>query len=196
MTAPTAAPDAAILQTASSLAVLTTETYRSLQALPFGGGAAAVPLLRDFLASALVDTARARDALGDATRQAGGRVQRSPDPQYAPVVAQALPTLRVPGDVVSLALTLEDVLAQTLVRDAIDLGTPALRGLAGSLGAAAAARKALLLIMQALLSTGQAGLVVAPPDLTALPPGIGTVGFPDTRFPTDKASPPTEGSLG
>ena len=50
-----------------------------------------------------------------------GRVQTSPDPKYAPVVEQALPTVRGPGDVVGLALTLEDVLAQTLVRDVVDL---------------------------------------------------------------------------
>ena len=98
-----------------------------------------------------------------------------------------------PADVVGLALTLEDVLAQTLVADAAGLSTPALRATALRLGSAAAARKATLLIVNSLLSSGGAELVVAPPDLTALPASVGTVGFPDTRFPTAKASPSEEG---
>lgn len=194
---PSAAPseDVAILQTATSLAVLATSTYESLRALPSGGGAAAVPLVRDHLTAGVAALRRARDDLAGATRASGGRVQETPDPRYATVVAQALPTVRGPGDAVGLALTLEDVLAQTLVQDATDLSTPARRRLAGGLAGEAAGRKSLLLILQALLSTGQADLAVVPPDLKLLPAGAGSVGFPDVRFPTDKASPASEGAL-
>ncbi len=195
MTAP-AADDVPLLQTASSLVVLTEDTYRSLAALPFGGGAAALPLLRDLLSSAVESLGRARTDLAAATRAAGGRVQTQPDPRYTAVVEQALPTVRGPGDVVGLALTLEDVLAQTLVRDAVDLSVPAARQTVLGQAGASAGRKGLLLILQALLSAGRSDLVVAPPDLQALPAGVGGVGVPDVLFPTEKASPATEGALG
>ena len=103
--------------------------------------------------------------------------------------------MRGPGDVVAIALTLEDVLAQTLTRDAVDLSTPARRRLAAGLAGASAGRTALLLICQSLLGAGAAELAVVPPDLAALPAGIGAVGFPDARFPVDKASPADEGAL-
>lgn len=195
MTAPVAA-DVPLLQTASSLVVLTGDTYRSLTALPVGGGATALPVLRDLLSLAVEALGRARTDLAAATRAAGGRVQTAPDPTYAPVAEQALPTVRGPGDVVGLALTLEDVLAQTLVRDAVDLSSPATRQMVLGHAGASAGRKSLLLIVQSLLSTGRTELVAAPPDLMALPGGIGGVGVPDVLFPTEKALPPFEGAPG
>lgn len=187
-------PDVPALRTATSLVVLAQSTYRSLVGLPAGGGDRANPVVRDLLSAAVTELGDAREALTSATTGAGGRAQSSPDPVYESVVAQALPTVRSPADVVGLALTLEDVLAQTLVADAAGLSTPALRATALRLGSAAAARKASLLVVGSLLSSAQSDLVVAPPDLTALPASAGTVGFPDTTFPTSKASPPEEGS--
>lgn len=195
MTSP-AATDAPLLRTASSLVVLTADTYRALVALPVGGGPAAPPPLRDLLSSAVDALEQARTDLAAATREAGGAVQTAPDPKYAAVVDQALPTVRGPGDVVGLALTLEDVLAQTLVRDAVDLSVPAVRATVLGHAAGAAGRKSVLLILQSLLSTGRTELVAAPPDLLALPAGVGGVGVPDVLFPTEKASPAAEGSAG
>jgi hypothetical protein len=186
--------DVPALRTATSLVVLAQSTYRSLAALPAGGGDRANPVVRDLISAAVTALGDARSTLASATTGAGGRAQTGPDPVYASVVAQALPTVRSPADVVGLALTLEDVLAQTLVADAAGLSTPALRATVLRLGSAAAARKASLLMVSSLLSSGRSDLVVAPPDLTALPAAVGTVGFPDTRFPTAKASPPEEGS--
>lgn len=192
--AQTASGDVPALRTATALVVLAQSTYRTLQTTPAGGGATAVPLVRDLLSAAVVELGDARAALVSATTGAGGRAQTAPDPTYAPVVDAALPTVRTPADVVGLVLTLEDVLAQTLVADAAALSTPALRALALRFGSAAAARKATLLVVNSLLSAGRADLVVAPPDLASLPGGLGTVGFPDTRFPTAKAAPPEEGN--
>ncbi|MCD2186032.1 hypothetical protein [Actinomycetospora soli] len=192
--AQTATGDVPALRTATSLVVLAQSTYRTLQTNPAGGGATAVPVVRDLLAAAVVELGDARSALTSATTGAGGRAQTAPDPAYGSVVDAALPTVRTPADVVGLVLTLEDVLAQTLVADAAALSTPALRALALRLGSAAAARKATLLVVNSLLSAGRADLVVAPPDLASLPGGVGTVGFPDTRFPTAKAAPPEEGN--
>jgi hypothetical protein len=194
VTAPTAA-DVPILQTASSLVELTSDTYTRLQRLPYAGGGTALAPVRALLATAVQDLDRARTDLARATRIAGGRVQTSPNAKYAAVVEQALPTVRGPGDVVGLLLTLEDVLAQTLVADVVDLSSPDVRVTVLGHATAAARRKALLLTLGALLSTGRADLVAVPPDLVALPPGAGTVGFPDVLFPTEKASPATEGAL-
>lgn len=199
MTAPflvsqTATGDVPALRTATSLVVLAQSTYRSLAGLPAGGGDKANPVVRDMISAATTDLGDARSVLTSATTGAGGQAQTDPDPVYGSVVAQALPTVRTPADVVGVALTLEDVLAQTLVADAAGLSTPALRATVLRLGTAAAARKAGLLVVSSLLSSAQSDLVVAPPDLTALPASVGTVGFPDTRFPTAKASPPEEGA--
>lgn len=194
MTAPGAA-DVPLLQTASSLVELTADTYDSLGELSFGGGASAPAPVRDLLAAAVEELESARADLAAATRDAGGEVQTASHPRYAPVVEQALPTVRGPGGVVGLALTLEDVLAQTLVRDVVDLSAPEVRRTVAGHAAASARRKALLLTLQTLLSTGRAELVAVPPELLALPPGAGTVGFPDVLFPTEKASPPSEGAL-
>ncbi|MDL5155314.1 hypothetical protein [Actinomycetospora termitidis] len=192
--AQTSTGDVPALRTASSLVVLALSTYRSLQTLPAGGGDSGVPVVRELLNAAVVELGDARSVLATATSAAGGRPQTAPDPSYGPVVGTALPTVRTPADVVGLALTLEDVLAQTLVADAAGLSTPALRATAVQLASAAAARKANLLVVNTLLSSGRADLVVAPPDLASLPAGVGTVGFPDTRFPTSKASPVEEGN--
>jgi len=194
VTAPTPA-DVPILQTASSLVELTSDTYTRLQRLPYAGGGTALAPVRALLATAVQELDRARTDLARATRTAGGRVQTSPNAKYAAVVEQALPTVRGPGDVVGLLLTLEDVLAQTLVADVVDLSSPDVRVTVLGHATASARRKALLLTLGALLSTGRADLVAAPPDLVALPPGAGTVGFPDVLFPTEKASPATEGAL-
>jgi hypothetical protein len=194
VTAPTAA-DVPILQTASSLVELTSDTYTRLQRLPYAGGGTALAPVRALLATAVQELDRARTDLARATRTAGGGVQTSPNAKYAAVVEQALPTVRGPGDVVGLLLTLEDVLAQTLVADVVDLSSPDVRVTVLGHATAAARRKALLLTLGTLLSTGRADLVAVPPDLVALPPGAGTVGFPDVLFPTEKASPATEGAL-
>jgi hypothetical protein len=194
VTAPTAA-DVPILQTASSLVELTSDTYTRLQRLPYAGGGTALAPVRALLATAVQELDRARTDLARATRTAGGRVQTSPNAKYAAVVEQALPTVRGPGDVVGLLLTLEDVLAQTVVADVVDLSSPDVRVTVLGHATASARRKALLLTLGALLSTGRADLVAVPPDLVALPPGAGTVGFPDVLFPTEKASPATEGAL-
>jgi len=194
VTAPTPA-DVPILQTASSLVELTSDTYTRLQRLPYAGGGTALAPVRALLATAVQELDRARTDLARATRTAGGRVQTSPNAKYAAVVEQALPTVRGPGDVVGLLLTLEDVLAQTLVADVVDLSSPEVRVTVLGHATAAARRKSLLLTLGALLSTGRADLVAAPPDLVALPPGAGTVGFPDVLFPTEKASPAAEGAL-
>ncbi|MDD7918086.1 hypothetical protein [Actinomycetospora callitridis] len=194
MTAPTPA-DVPILQTASSLVELTSDTYTRLQRLPYAGGGTALAPVRALLATAVQELDRARTDLARATRTAGGGAQTSPNAKYAAVVEQALPTVRGPGDVVGLLLTLEDVLAQTLVADVVDLSSPDVRVTVLGHATASARRKALLLTLGALLSTGRADLVAVPPDLVALPPGAGTVGFPDVLFPTEKASPATEGAL-
>ncbi len=41
----------------------------------------------------------------------------APDPKYAKVVQAALPTIKGPGDVVSLAVTLDDVAARTYTKN-------------------------------------------------------------------------------
>lgn len=190
MTAPAPASDAALLQTAGSLVVLLASTYQSLDALPVGGGSAAPAVLDDHVADALLALRRARADVAEATRVAGGAVAQAADPTLAAVVAAALPTVRTPGDVVAVALTLEDVLAQTLVADVSAVSGPAVRRTCAALATEAAARVARLRVLSSLLATGRTDLLgpdPARPDLARLPAATGTVGFPDARYPVEKA---------
>ncbi len=187
MTGPAPASDGAVLRTATSLVIAAASTYQSLAALPAGGGVPALGVVRDHIADALVALRQARADLSEATRAVGARVAQDLDPGQAAVVAQVLPTVRGPGDVVGLALIVEDVLAQTLVADAVVLSVPTVRALVAGLGAAAAARTARLLLVASLLATGRPELLATPPDLFSLPAAIGTLGSPDARYPTDKA---------
>jgi hypothetical protein len=58
-----------------------------------------------------------------------------------------------------------------------------------------AQHKAILLAVQALIAGGAPQLIALPPNAAKLPKAAGNVGFPDSFFPTTKASPATEGAV-
>jgi len=110
-------------------------------------------------------------------------------------VKAAVPKLKGPADVVGLAITLEDVAAQTYVKNVGLVTTAELRQLFASVAGVESQHKAILLAVQALVKANAAQLIALPPDLTKLPAAAGSVGFPDTFYPTTMAAPVEEGAI-
>jgi hypothetical protein len=134
-------------------------------------------------------------AFNAAATKLGGKAQSAPDPKYAPIVTAAVPTLTDPSKVVALAITLEDVAAQTYVADVGLVSTPDLRQLFASVAGVESQHRAILLAVQALLAGGAANLIALPPEAAKLPAAAGSVGFPDSFYATSMAAPVTEGAV-
>jgi hypothetical protein len=110
-------------------------------------------------------------------------------------VQKAAPTLKSAADVVGLAITLEDIAAETYTKNVGLVSTSDLRGLFASVAGVESQHKAILLAVQALLKGGAAKLIALPPDIAKLPAAAGSVGFPDSFFPTMNAAPVAEGAV-
>ncbi|MCF2534038.1 ferritin-like domain-containing protein [Yinghuangia soli] len=185
--------DVMALQTAASLENLAVSVYTTAAGLEFIKNGNAV--VKAFVEKTTAQHAAHAKAFNAAAVKAGGKEQTQPDPKYAAIVQQALPTIKGPADVVKLAITLEDVAAQTYTKNVSQVSDPALRQLFGSVAPVEAQHKAVLLAVQALLAANLADQIKLPPDAAALPAAAGSVGFPDAFYPTKDASPITEGAV-
>ncbi|MER7582571.1 ferritin-like domain-containing protein [Kitasatospora sp. NPDC097691] len=187
------ADDIMALQTAASIENLVISVYQTAAGLPFikdGNRTVAA-----FIAKTTQQHQAHAKAFNAAATQAGGRAQNGPDPTYKAVVDQALPGIRTPADVVKLAITLEDVAAQTYARNVGQVGNLDLRKLFASVAPVEAQHRATLLAVQALLAGNAADLITIPVDPAKLPAAAGGVGFPDAFYKTDNASPISEGAV-
>lgn len=189
------ATDVMTLQTAAGLENLAVGTYKTALTLPFIGGSSANGVVKAFATKTMAQHAEHAAAFNAAATKLGGKAQTNPDPKYAPVVAKAVPTIKGPGDVVALAITLEDVAAQTYVKDVGLVSTPELRQLFSSVAGVESQHRAILLAVQALLKANAANLIALPPDATKLPAAAGNVGFPDSFYATKMAAPVDEGAV-
>ena len=187
--------DVAALQTAASLENLAVQTYQMALTLPFIGGPQAKPEVKMFTERTMMQHTEHAAAFNAAARRLGGKPQTGPDPKYAEVVKQALPTIKTPEDAVGLAITLEDVAAQTYAKDVGLVSTAELRQLFASVAGVESMHKAILLTVQALLKANQPQLIARPPQIAELPPTAGSVGLPDSFFPTVMAAPVEEGAV-
>ncbi|MFB7470657.1 ferritin-like domain-containing protein [Kitasatospora sp. NPDC056184] len=185
--------DIRALQTAASIENLAVAVYRTAAGLPFikdGNRTVAA-----FIARTTEQHQAHAKAFNAAATAAGGTAQHDPDPKYKAVVDQALPTVKTSADVVALAITLEDVAAQTYTRNVGQVGNADLRRLFASVAPVEAQHRAVLLAVQALLAGNAADLVAIPVDPAKLPAAAGGVGFPDAFHRTDNASPIAEGAV-
>lgn len=187
--------DIQMMQTAASLEVLAVSTYKTALTLPFIGGSSANPVVKAFATMTMNQHAQHLQAFNAAATQLGGKAQNNPDPKYAAVVKAAVPGIKGPADVVKLAISLETVAAQTYVSDVENLSDANARKTTASIMGVEAQHLAVLLAVQALLSGGAPQLIALPPDASKLPGAAGAVGFPDTFFKTDMASPAAEGAV-
>ncbi|MFD9063947.1 ferritin-like domain-containing protein [Kitasatospora purpeofusca] len=187
------ADDIMALQTAASIENLAVSVYRTAAGLPFikdGNKTVAA-----FIAKTTQQHEAHAQAFNAAATQAGGRAQSGPDAKYKAVVDQMLPSIKGPADVVKLAITLEDVAAQTYTKNVSQVSNADLRKLFASVAPVEAQHRATLLAVQALLAGNAADLVTIPVDPSKLPAAAGSVGFPDAFYRTDNASPISEGAV-
>lgn len=191
--AATSADDIMALQTAASIENLAVSVYQTAAGLPFiknGNKTVAA-----FIAKTTQQHQAHAKAFNAAATQGGGKAQTGPDPKYAAIVKQTLPSIKTPADVVKLAITLEDVAAQTYTKNVGQVSDPQLRRLFASVAPVEAQHRSTLLSVQALLAAGDASLIAIPTDAAKLPAAAGTVGIPDTFYPTKDASPISEGAV-
>jgi hypothetical protein len=194
-TAWAAGDDVAALQTAAGLENLAVSTYQTALSLPFIGGSSANPVVKMFAMKTMGQHSEHAMAFNAAAQKLGGKLQTGPDPKYADVVKQAVPKIKDAADVVGLAITLEDVAAQTYVKDVSLVSTPELRQLFASVAGVESQHKAILLAVQALVKSSEPQLIALPSDAAKLPAAAGGVGFPDAFYPTTMAAPVEEGAV-
>ncbi|MGQ0630148.1 MAG: ferritin-like domain-containing protein [Sporichthyaceae bacterium] len=185
--------DISALQTAASLENLAVGVYTTAASLDFikSGNKVVVAFIDMTIKQHKATAAEFNKAI----KKAGGKEQNKANPKYEAVVKDALPTIKGPLDVVGLAITLEDVTAQTYTKNVTLVSTPELRTLFTSVAAPAAQRKATLLAVQALLKGDAADLIAIPTKVAKLPEAAGSVGFPDAFYQTGMASPIEEGAV-
>lgn len=187
--------DIMALQTAAGLENLAVFTYKTALTLDFIGGSSANAVVKAFAMKTMQQHKEHGEAFNAAVTKLGGKMQTATDPKYTPIVQQAVPGIKGPADVVALAITLEDIAAETYVKDVGLVTTADLRQLFASVAGVESQHKAVLLAVQALLKGNAASLIALPPDAAKLPAAAGSVGFPDAFFPTKNAAPVAEGAV-
>jgi hypothetical protein len=194
--------DVQILQTAASLENLAVSTYKTALTLPYIGGSAADPVITKFSQVTMAQHMQHADAFNAAARQLGGKAQSKPDPAFVPVVNKAVASLgnatAAQGalGVVGLALELENIAAETYVKDTVLAKSTTNKALFASIMGIVAQHVSVLLAVQALLMAGAPQLIsLAPGTGAALPAAAGSVGFPNSFYKTNMAAPAKQGAV-
>lgn len=203
-----AGTDVMMLQTAASIENLAVTTYKTALTLPYIGGSSANGVVTAFVKTTMAQHTEHAAAFNAAITTLGGKTQTKPDPKYLPAVmaAVASPGIKVASTglpaVVKLAITLENVAAETYVNDVTMLTDANARKTMASIMGIEAQHVATLLAVQALVAGGAPQLIALPTttaavvaNTTALPAAAGSVGFPNVFYPTDMASPASEGAV-
>ena len=198
----TTSSDIQILQTAASIENLAVATYKTALTLPYIGGHAANKVVTKFAQVTMGQHAEHAAAFNSAARSLGGRVQSKPDPAFVPVVDKAVASLKGASAakgtlaVVGLALELENIAAETYIKDTVVARTSMNKALFASVMGVEAQHVAVLLAVQALLKAGAPQLISLAPGTTAALPGVaGMVGFPHAFYPTNNAAPAKQGAV-
>jgi Ferritin-like domain len=194
--------DVQILQTAASIENLAVATYKTALTLPYIGGSSADPVITKFAQVTMSQHAQHADAFNAAAKHLGGKAQNKPDPAFVPVVNKAVASLgsATPAQgalgVVALALELENIAAETYIKDTVLAKTSTNKALFASIMGVEAQHVSVLLAVQALLKAGAPQLIsLAPGTAAALPAAAGSVGFPNAFYPTSSAAPAKQGAV-
>ena len=194
--------DIQMLQTAASLENLAVSTYKTALTLPYIGGASANPVIKTFATTTMGQHQQHASAFNSAVTALGGKAQNSPDPKYVPTVNAAVSTISKDNPtagamaVVDLAMTLENVAAETYVANCAALADSNAKKITASIIGVEAQHVAVLSAVKALLAANAADLIALSPTVVDnLPAAAGSVGFPNTFYPTKDASPASEGAL-
>jgi hypothetical protein len=138
-----------------------------------------------------------------AIKSLGGKAQTNPDPAFVPVVNKAVKSLTGVSaaagtlDVVALALELENIAAETYVKDTTLVSSTSNKALFASIMGIEAQHVAVLLAVQALLKANAPQLISLsePATVEAQPAAAGSVGFPNAFYKTSSAAPASQGAV-
>lgn len=198
----TSSRDVQILQTAASIENLAVSTYKTALTLPYIGGSSANPVVTKFAQVTMGQHAQHADAFNAAAKQLGAKAQTKPDPAFVPVVQKAVAGLSGAGaaqgalGVVGLALELENIAAETYVKDTVLATGETRKALFASIMGVEAQHVSVLLAVQALLMANAPQLISLAPGVAAeLPAAAGSVGFPDAFYKTNDAAPAGQGAV-
>jgi hypothetical protein len=198
----TSSADVQLLQTAASIENLAVATYKTALTLPYIGGSAANPVVTKFAQVTMGQHAQHADAFNAAAKQMGGKTQTKPDPAFVPVVDKAVKGLGTATaaqgalGVVALAMELENIAAETYVKDTVLAKSSTNKALFASIMGIEAQHVSVLLAVQALLMTGPPQLIsLAPGTAATLPAAAGSVGFPNAFYKTNSAAPANQGAV-
>jgi uncharacterized protein YbjQ (UPF0145 family) len=195
--------DIQVLQTACSIENLAISTYKTALTLPYIGGSSANPVITKFAQVTMGQHVQHDDAFSAAIKSLGGKAQNKADPAYVPVVnkavkglASATPAQGALG-VVGLAFELENIAAETYIKDTTLVSSTSNRALFASIMGIEAQHAAVLLAVQALLKAGAPQLISLsePATVTALPAVAGSIGFPNAFYKTNSAAPAKQGAV-
>ena len=194
--------DVQLLQTAASIENLAVATYKTALTLPYIGGSGADPVITKFAQVTMGQHAQHADAFNAAAKHLGGKAQNKPDPAFVPVVNKAVASLNgataAQGalGVVGLALELENIAAETYVKDTTLAQSTSNKALFASIMGIEAQHVSVLLAVQALLKAGAPQLIsLSPGTAAALPAVAGSVGFPNAFYQTNMAAPAKQGAV-
>jgi Ferritin-like domain len=195
--------DVQVLQTAASIENLAVATYKTALTLPYIGGATANGVVTKFCQVTMSQHAQHADAFNAAVTSLGGQAQTKPDPAFVPVVNKAVKSLTgvtaAQGSlgVVGLALELENIAAETYVKDTTLVKATSNKALFASIMGIEAQHVAVLLAVQALLKANAPQLISLsePATVVALPAAAGSVGFPNAFYKTSSAAPASQGAV-
>src|SRR3984957_19053333 len=194
--------DVQILQTAASIENLAVSTYTTALTLPYIGGSSANPVVTKFAQVTMGQHAQHADAFNAAVKHLGGKAQHKPDPAFVPVVNKAVASLSnataAQGalGVVGLALELENIAAETYVKDTTLAKSATNKALFASIMGIEAQHVSVLLAVQALLMAGAPELIfLAAGTAAMLPAAAGRGGFPNAFYKPNQAAPASQGAV-
>jgi Ferritin-like domain len=195
--------DVQVLQTAASIENLAVATYTKALTLPYIGGATANGVVTKFAQVTMGQHVQHADAFNSAIKSLGGKAQTKPDRAFVPVVNKAVSGLSgvtaANGalGVVGLALELENIAAETYIKDTTLVSSTSNKALFASIMGIEAQHVAVLLAVQALLKANAPQLISLsePATVAALPAAAGSVGFPNAFYKTNSAAPANQGAV-
>src|ERR1700722_13783421 len=194
--------DVQLLQTAASIENLAVATYKTALTLPYIGGSAADPVITKFAQVTMGQHVQHADAFNAAAKHLGGKPQNKPDAAFVPVVNKAVASLgsataaQGAFGVVALALELENIAAETYIKDTTLAQSTSNKALFASIMGIEAQHVSILLAVQALLKAGAPQLIsLSPGTAAALPAAAGSVGFPNAFYKTNLAAPAKQGAV-
>jgi Ferritin-like domain len=194
--------DIQMLQTSAAIENLAVSTYQTALNLPYIGGSTANPVVKAFAQTTMAQHTQHAQAFNSATVALGGKAQTNPDPKYLPVVNSAVTAISKDSPaagalaVVDLAMTLENVAAETYVNNCSTYNDTNAKKITASIMGVEAQHVATLIAVKALLTAGAPQFIALNPMVVAnLPAAAGSIGFPNAFYPTSSASPASQGAV-